>query len=183
MTRSAPAAATLMACLQAPPPSLLRRLGAMVYDAFLLTGLLFFATTLLLPLRGGEAFRPNELAYSAYLLGVCFMFYGWFWTHGGQTLGMRAWKIRLCVEDGSAVTWGRAAVRFAAALLSLGLFGLGYWWALWDKRKRCWHDLLSGTHLVWQNERLSAAWRWRSRRRRTPARWERRRRESGSCHK
>jgi uncharacterized RDD family membrane protein YckC len=148
-----------MAPPKRPPPGLLRRLGAMCYDAVLLTGLLFFATALLLPFRGGEAFRPNQLAYSAYLLGVCFLFHGWFWIHGGQTLGMRAWKIRLCVDDGSAMTWTRAAVRFAAALLSLGLFGLGYGWALWDRRKRCWHDLISGTHPVWQDgpERISLA--------------------------
>jgi len=174
-----------MAGSKRPPPGLFRRLGALVYDAILLTGLLFLATALLLPFRGGDAFRPNQLAYSAYLIGVCFAFYGWFWMHGGQTLGMRAWKIRLCVDDGTAMTWTRAAVRFAAALLSLGLFGLGYWWVLWDRRKRSWHDRLSGTHLVWQDdpEHLSAAWRWPPRQRRIPEPWEMRRRKWGSFRK
>ena len=154
MGETATAEPSTMPAPPLPPPGLLRRLGALIYDALLLAGIWFVATALLLPLRGGEAFRPNQPAYSAYLLGVGFVFYGWFWTHGGQTLGMRAWKIRLRATGGEAVSWTQAAVRFLAALLSLSLFGLGYWWALWDSQKRCWHDVISGTRLVWQNKRI-----------------------------
>ncbi|OGI41569.1 MAG: hypothetical protein A2150_00620 [Candidatus Muproteobacteria bacterium RBG_16_64_11] len=46
---------------------------------------------------------------------VCgFLFYGWFWTRGGQTLGMRAWRLRLTRADGGPVTWRRAALRIGA---------------------------------------------------------------------
>jgi uncharacterized RDD family membrane protein YckC len=134
-----------------PPPGLFRRLGALFYDSLLLVGILFVATALLLPFHGGEAFSPHQLAYSAYLLAVSFLFHGWFWTHGGQTLGMRAWKIRLLVVNGRPMTWTHAAIRWLAALLSLSLFGLGYWWALWDKERCCWHDRISHTRLAWQH--------------------------------
>jgi len=128
-------------------PGLARRLGAMVYDGLLLLGLWFVATALLLAFRKGQAFPPGHWAYSVYLLGVSFAFFGWFWTHGGQTLGMRAWKIALRNNRAGPLTWRQAAIRFAAALLSLGLFGLGYAWVLVDPEKRSWHDRLSLSHL------------------------------------
>lgn len=109
----------------------------------LLLGILFFATAALLPLRGGEAFQPGDLGFSAYLLGIAFLFFGWFWTHGGQTLGMRAWKIRLCSKDGGPVGWKQAGLRFSAALFGLGLFPV---WR--DADKRCWHDRIAGTRML-----------------------------------
>lgn len=130
------------------PPGLARRLGALFYDAVLLLGILFFATAALLPFRGGEAFQSHSLAYNAYLFGVIYLFFAWFWTHGGQTLGMRAWKIRLCREDGGAVGWQQASLRFVAASISLALFGFGFYWALWDPDKRCWHDRITRTRMA-----------------------------------
>jgi uncharacterized RDD family membrane protein YckC len=128
---------------------LLRRLGALFYDSLLLLGILFFATFALMPFRG-EAFGPHSLAYQVYLLTVSFLFFGGFWTHGGQTLGMRAWKIGLRSADGGAVSWRQAGLRFLAALFSFALFGLGFFASLADPEKRCWHDRISGTRLSWQ---------------------------------
>lgn len=120
----------------------------MVYDAVLLVGVLFAATLAILPLRGGEAFRPHDPLFFAYLLLVIWAFYGWFWTHGGQTLGMRAWKIRVVSLDGAALSWNQAARRYVCAWASLGLLGLGYVWVWIDPDKRAWHDMASGTRLV-----------------------------------
>jgi uncharacterized RDD family membrane protein YckC len=120
----------------------------MLYDTLLLAAVLFAATLALLPLRGGKAFAPGDPLFAAYLCGVAFLFFGWFWTHGGQTLGMRAWKIRLESADGDAVTWRAAAIRCAAAAVSAGLLGLGYLWVLIDPHKRSWHDHASRTRIV-----------------------------------
>lgn len=101
--------------------SLPRRLAAIVYDALLLLGVLIGATALVLGLTvavvGGAAFRAhNPLAgnpfFQTYLFLVCFFFYGGFWTHGGQTLGMRAWRLRLQRRDGRGVNWWQALLRF-----------------------------------------------------------------------
>lgn len=129
-------------------PGLLRRLGAIIYDTFLLLAVLFFATAVILPFNAGQAFGSGQLLYSAYLLFVSYVFFAWFWIHGGQTLGMRAWKIRLCRMDGSALDWGCAAIRFLAAGLSWVCLGLGFGWCLFDKQQRCWHDRLSKTRLI-----------------------------------
>jgi uncharacterized RDD family membrane protein YckC len=94
---------------------LLRRLGAIVYDALLLCATLFIATALVLPVTGGVAVAGGNPLFSLYLLLICFLFYGWFWTHGGQTLGMRAWKFRVQQHDGRPISWWAAGVRFALA--------------------------------------------------------------------
>ena len=133
-----------------PAPSLVRRLGAVFYDGLLLFAALYLATGVALLATGPEAIAPggplNEL-YLAYLVLVSYLYFGWFWTHGGQTLGMRAWKVRVRRVDGSVVTWPVAARRFAAACLSwLGL-GLGFLWPIVDRERRAWHDRLSRTVL------------------------------------
>ena len=125
-----------------------RRLAALLYDAFLLFGIWCIATIVLLPFTGGKAIPPGTLWYQAYLLGLVIVFYGWHWTHGGQTLGMRAWRIRLKASDGGPVTWRHVLLRSAAATLSLAPLGLGFLWLWVDHRHATWHDRLSGTRVV-----------------------------------
>jgi uncharacterized RDD family membrane protein YckC len=129
-------------------PGLLRRLAVILYDALLLLAVLFLATAVALPFNAGQAFSSGQFAYPVYLLVISFLFYGWFWTRGGQTLGLRAWKIKVCRFDGGVVSWRLAVLRFAAAGLSWVCLGLGFFWCLFDKKRLCWHDYLSGTCLV-----------------------------------
>lgn len=107
-----------------------RRLAAIVYDGLLLLGVLVGATALALGLAvavlGSEAVRlHNPLAgnpfFQTYLLLVCFFFYGGFWTHGGQTLGMRAWRLRLQRCDGRGISWWQALLRFLIGSLWLAV--------------------------------------------------------------
>ncbi len=135
--------------LSGPPPAgLLRRLAAAVYDALLLCGVLLVFTTATWAARGGREIAPGTLWFQVALLGVVAVFFGWFWTHGGQTVGMLAWKIRVVRRDGGALGWREAAVRFAAAIAALAPLGLGFLWALVDRDGLTWHDRLSGTRLV-----------------------------------
>jgi len=130
-----------------PAPGFFRRMAAVCYDALLLLALLFLATALALPFNGGQAFSSNQYFYPLYLLAISFIFYGWFWTHGGQTLGLRVWKIKLCTFDGGPVSWKQAVFRFLAAVLSWLAFGMGFFWSIFDKNRLCWHDYLSKTKL------------------------------------
>jgi uncharacterized RDD family membrane protein YckC len=127
-------------------PSLLRYLAAVIYDFILLIAVLFFATALLLPFNDGRAI-DSQIFYSLYLLLVSFLFYGWFWTHGGQTLGLRAWKIKALSNIHQPITWRQASIRFIIAIISWGCLGLGFLWVLVDKEQRSWHDLASKTVL------------------------------------
>ncbi|MDG4548919.1 MAG: RDD family protein [Candidatus Contendobacter sp.] len=110
------------------PARLPRRLAAIVYDGLLLAGVLIGATALALALvvavAGVEAFKTqNPLMgnpfFQAYLFLICFLFYGGFWTHGGQTLGMRAWRLRARRRDGRGIGWWRALLRFLSGGLWL----------------------------------------------------------------
>jgi len=127
---------------------LLRRLGAICYDALLLLAVLFIAGLPLPlipePLRSEAWVRHGTLVY---MLLVSFVFLGGFWTHGGQTLGMRAWRFRVVTSDGRALTWPHAARRFAWALVSWAAAGAGFLWSLLDRERRTWHDIMSSTRL------------------------------------
>lgn len=125
-----------------------RRFGAIAYDALLLFSVLFAGTLAALPLTGGRAVAPGNVLYQAYMLALSFLYFGWFWTHGGQTLGMRAWRLRLRSHARGPVPWGKALARFLGALLSWAPCGAGFAWALWDREGLTWHDRLSGTRLV-----------------------------------
>lgn len=117
------------------------------YDVLLLVAVLFFATAIALPFNGGQSFTREQYYFPLYLLGVSYCFYVWFWMHGGQTLGLKAWKIRLCNLEGGRINLQEASFRFFAAIFSWGCLGLGFVWCLFDPCNRSWHDHLSKTQL------------------------------------
>jgi len=108
-------------------------------------------TAPLLFLTGGEAVPSGAWWFRMYLLGLACLFFCWFWTHGGQTLGMRAWRVKLICADGAPVSWRKALLRFAGACLSLAVLGIGFAWAAVDRDRLAWHDRLSGTRPVLLN--------------------------------
>ena len=128
-------------------PGLLRRLAALVYDALLMFAVLSAATVPVLIITGGEAVGPNEPAYTAWLLSVSYVYLGRCWTRSGQTLGMRAWRMRVRTRDGARLGWGHAIARFAAGLVSIGAAGAGLLWVAFDRDGLSLHDRLSGTVL------------------------------------
>jgi len=70
------------------------------------------------------------------------------WRRGGQTLGMRPWRLKVVAADGGAIRWKRLWLRFAVGLLSLLPAGLGFWWAWFDRDRLTWHDRASRTRLL-----------------------------------
>ncbi len=127
---------------------LLRRLASMVYDLLAVSAVLLIATVPVVLLAQEELHtQTGRYLFQAYLLAVMFLFFGWFWVHGGQTLGLRAWRLQLTNTRGGSVSWKQAALRFCTALLSWLPAGLGYWWTLIDREGCAWHDRLSATRL------------------------------------
>lgn len=125
----------------------------MFYDGLLLVALWFVVTALLLVVSGGHLADPERPLWLLHtlrvsLLLVTLMFFAGFWTKGGQTLGMRAWRLKLISASGHPVNWKQALWRFAAAIPSVGTFGLGLFWMLLDRERCAVHDRLSGTRLV-----------------------------------
>ena len=128
-------------------PGLLRRLAALIYDTLLLFAVLFAATVPAVIVTGGEAVGPNHPAFTAYLLAVSYLYFGWCWTRSGQTLGMRAWRMRVRTREGEPLGWGRSLVRFTAAMVSIGAAGIGLLWVAFDRERLSLHDRLSATVL------------------------------------
>jgi uncharacterized RDD family membrane protein YckC len=129
-------------------PGLLRRLGSIFYDSLLLMAVWFILTIFVLPLAGGEAIPAGNMLYRFYLLLGALVFFGGFWTHGGQTLGMHAWRIKVQQPNGHTITWPQALLRFGFALVSWLPLGAGFWWVLIDKEGKAWHDRFSETELI-----------------------------------
>ncbi|CAN0622515.1 RDD domain containing protein [Burkholderia multivorans] len=106
----------------APPPSPVwpsvgRRLAALLYEGVLLFGVVFFAGlafSLATRQRNGSAHPDLLAAWIALVVGAYFV---WFWTHGGQTLPMKTWRLRVESADGGPLTAGRALVRYALGWL------------------------------------------------------------------
>jgi uncharacterized RDD family membrane protein YckC len=145
---------------QFPHAGLARRLAAMFYDAILSLALLMvvtFAYLMVLKLIYGEAQLKQmseagalngDPLLSTLLLFSLFAFFAKFWTHNGQTLGMQVWRVRVQNADGSAIDLWQALLRFLLAIISFLCAGLGFWWILFDKKKRSWHDIYSGSCTV-----------------------------------
>jgi len=70
------------------------------------------------------------------------------WRRGGQTLGMRPWRLKVVAQDGQAPRWAALWLRYAVAMVSVLLGGLGFWWAWLDRKKLTWHDRASSTRMI-----------------------------------
>lgn len=158
-------------------PTLRRRLAGLLYEALVVVALvfvvvaLFSVATVAAPGLGRQ--RPLLLALSFATLGIYFT-YCW---HNGQTLAMRAWKIRIVDASGAPPRWGRACIRYVlgwvwvapplalvaavkpraesfSSALAIDAGALFAWIALWACASlvrgdgQFWHDIASGTRLV-----------------------------------
>lgn len=128
------------------PCSLSRRLFAIVYDGLILAGLWMIAAAVVV-IPAGHAIENGNLLFQLFLLLVAFLYFGGCWRFGGQTVGMRAWKIHLDA-DTTPPPLDRLALRFGVALVSLAALGAGFWTAALRRDGATWHDRVSGTRLV-----------------------------------
>jgi uncharacterized RDD family membrane protein YckC len=142
----------------------------MLYEAVLLFGVLFSAGLLFAVLfnqRSAIYLRQELDVWLFFVLGLYFI---WFWIHGGQTLPMKTWRIRVTAKDGSPLHPWRALTRYllcwlwcSPGLILAWLLQEQHWmavlfpalnfviWAmtpLFDKDRQFLHDRLAGTRLA-----------------------------------
>ena len=111
--------------IRSRPVGMLRRLAAVVYDLLLLAALWILVTALFLPLNGGLALVHDSPLYDVYriaLASVTLLFFTGFWSRGGQTLGMRAWRFKVVRDNGRPLRFFR---RLEARSRRPGLTGTG----------------------------------------------------------
>ncbi len=129
-------------------PGFGRRMLALGYEFLLLLGVWFIAAFLFhLVFRDttAEYFRP---LFQFYLLVIGGIYFTWFWTHGGQTLAMQTWKLRLISANGGKITAQQAMVRYLVAVIGFSCFGFGLLWALFDRNRQFLHDKIAGTRII-----------------------------------
>lgn len=151
--------------------SLKHRLICMVYEAILLFGIFFGAGFLFDVLT--QSHNESTLRHwrQLYLFMVIGIYFTYFWRHGGQTLPMQTWHIKLVSTTNLQTpthrqTWLRYCLSWMWFLPALGfnyVFEVKQWpslivlligWIAWactsklDKNGQFLHDKLAGTLLI-----------------------------------
>jgi uncharacterized RDD family membrane protein YckC len=124
-------------------PGLARRLASLFYELLLVAAVAFFAAWIFFFASGGRdatsgLLRPLQQVFIALVLASYFL---WCWLRGGQTLAMKAWRLRLV-----DVTPKKALLRLLLAAVAVPT-GIGLLWALFDPERQFLHDRLAGTRL------------------------------------
>ena len=92
--------------------------------------------------------KSSILGMGSVLLLIFLSYIGTFTALGGRTLGMDHEHLEVVTYQGTAITQREARLRSFGYLVSLGCFGLGFLWALFDPEHLTWHDKISRTLVV-----------------------------------
>lgn len=135
-----------------PGAALWRRLAALFYDLLVLVAIWMFAAALILLAFHGEVDVARQPALyhfvlQATLLLLSALYFVVSWSKGGQTIGMRAWKVRILDNNGQPPGARQSLLRFVLALISL-IGAFGFIWCLFDADRRAWHDVMAKTRMV-----------------------------------
>lgn len=132
----------------AHPASLGWRLLALTYDCLPMIPLVMIISAAFLWLNGGKTVEQSpglgalELLVMWLLAGAYFVLS---WRRGGQTVGMRPWRLMVLAADGKPASWGKLCLRYLVAWLTPGVCLL---WTLLDAERRGLHDLAANTMFV-----------------------------------
>jgi uncharacterized RDD family membrane protein YckC len=119
---------------------------ASLYDWLLVLAIMMVASVPMVA-PSNDAISPGNPFYRLALITIAVAFFTGFWSYAGQTLGMRAWRLKLIRKDGRPVSFGQALLRFACACISAIPCGLGFFWVLFSREQLSWHDHWSGTRI------------------------------------
>jgi len=107
-----------------------------------------FSLSALLGQEGSGQLVSTETVIGVFTLSTI-VYYVFFWTITGQTLGMILMGLRVVTIEGRRLTVWRAIIRFIGYILAALPFFLGFAWILVDNRRQGWHDKLAGTYVAY----------------------------------
>jgi uncharacterized RDD family membrane protein YckC len=132
----------------ADPAAPIWRLVALAYDALPMIPLLMVVSLLFLWLNGGHTVERQPLLQFAAFATMWLSVGSYFvlsWRRGGQTMGMRPFRLRVVSADGGAASNRQLWIRYAVATATPVL---GFAWALFESERRALYDLAAGTAFV-----------------------------------
>ncbi len=125
-----------------------RRTLCLIYDFLLFLAIWFVASLIFIMIVQDTNFAYFKPIYQFYSLSVIGIYFIWFWTHGGQTLAMQTWKMRVVAKNGTTLSMKQAITRYIFAVIGITSFGIGIIWALFDRDQQFLHDRLAGTRII-----------------------------------
>ena len=138
--------------------SLGRRIVAIIYDLFPLFGIFMgVAMLIVMPTKiflygfdeNWSSFNlPLQIILTATMIYALSSYFLYCWRKQGQTLGMKAWRIKLIQKNGQLADKDQCIKRLFFSLGSFLCFGIGYWSYFFSKDKNCLHDVLSETRVI-----------------------------------
>jgi uncharacterized RDD family membrane protein YckC len=129
-------------------PGFARRLGGLLYDGLTLIALWLAASAIFTSLYGAADQPFSRLVLQAIPIALISSYFLWCWTQGGQTLAMRAWRIKVVYANGDPLTLLGASLRYLLAMVGILAGGIGLWWALLDRDQQFLYDRLAKTRLI-----------------------------------
>jgi len=129
-----------------------RRFAALIYDGFLIIAVLMLYTGVVVLIHRGDVTEAGgRIAWWAYRAGevaILAAYYVLNWTRSGQTLGMRAWRLRTLTDSGKPLQVPQAVARFFWGAVAWAPFALGVLWLYADPEHLALHDRLSRTRVL-----------------------------------
>lgn len=131
-----------------PLPKIGRRLLSMLYEGLVVFSVLLIGFLLPQVVLFGFGMNLTGKLLWLHVLVLLMVYFLWCWLNGGQTLPMKTWKLRITSQDGSRLRPTQALLRYLVAWPSILFFGIGLFWAVFDKDKQFLHDRIAGTWIT-----------------------------------
>jgi len=142
-----------------PKASFVKRAVAFVIDIpvmLVLSYIVAFAAAIVMsPFYGRDSQLANAIRalLGAITAGIMvlfqFLYFGFFWSRSGQSIGMKFMAVKVARRDGSPVGFFRSALRGSVGYWISGLvFFLGFIWAAFDPNGEAWHDKIFDTRVI-----------------------------------
>jgi uncharacterized RDD family membrane protein YckC len=123
-------------------------MGGVLYEALAVIALWMLAAAIITALFGSATAPVARLLPQLLAAAIISAYFVWCWSHGGQTLAMKTWRIRVVDASGQPLTARQALRRYLLACAGIAAGGIGLWWALLDRDGAFLHDRLGDTRLI-----------------------------------
>lgn len=153
------------------PPGYWRRLAALLYEGVLLFGVVMLGGFLYALITQQRHALQGRSGLQVFVFLLFWLYFVWFWTHGGQTVVSRTWRLKVTTATGARLGWLRASARYllgwlwclpallvsqllglhgTAAIFSLLTAGMLMYAALAHvlPERQALHDLICGTRVI-----------------------------------